>query len=148
MSAPFAPTGNQYTEAEDRRIIALVRQGVGSAEIGRMLDRSRGSIVGRIAKLRRDNRLGERTVIPTGYLPQRADAAGAIPAIKLDQDARLVAACLAKGGFPRAEVIQGCTYWLDHRDMLWAPPGEGLVHVSKPLAKVLDGVAEMVGARR
>lgn len=39
--------------------------------------------------------------------------------LKLDNDKKLVDACLAEGGFPRAVVIDGLTFWVDHNNREW-----------------------------
>lgn len=39
--------------------------------------------------------------------------------LRLGDDKKLVAACLAEGGFPRAVVHAGKTFWVAHDGQLW-----------------------------
>lgn len=117
MSVAFAAYGSCYTDDEDRQIIAMVKADVTRTEIAKRLNRSPGSISGRVGKLRTmgllpsDVPVRRAAVCASGYL--------AVPPLRLDRDDELVIACLAHGGFPRAEVIQGLTYWFGPNDMLW-----------------------------
>ena len=100
-----------YTKAEDETILKRMSEGWGYLRISRDIDRTWRSVSSRIR-----------------ILPRRANSPETSDdekPIELSRDDQLVAACLAQGGFPRAEVINGKTYWINYRNALWGSPMEG-----------------------
>lgn len=104
-----------YSPEDDAIIMRGVQEGWSRTRIAAEVGRSIASIDQRIYLLRSEGRLGP----PTRTERQISHQAAMEQPVCMDGDDDLVAACLGHGGFPRAEVIAGQTYWLDHRDMLW-----------------------------
>lgn len=62
FSKAFDPKGRKFTDAEDKRIIAMYKKGESYADIGNSLDRSSQSIAGRIARLKKIGKMKHTTV--------------------------------------------------------------------------------------
>jgi hypothetical protein len=111
-------TVQPFTESELDRVVTMTLDGCTSQEIGAVLGRSPRSIRGQIGALRRDRRL------PKAWDVDDARAAApplsiVSPPLHLANDNALVSLCLRAGGFPRAVVLNGSTYWLNHEDRQW-----------------------------
>ena len=110
--------GEAYSQSEDTMICRMNADGVSPDVIAAKIGRTGKAVQGRIYVLRREG------AIP-GYSPRRrvlevSDRAVRMdPPIVLRDDDLLIRACTNEGGFPRAEVIDGRTYWLDWLDMGW-----------------------------
>lgn len=92
-----------FSTEDDKLILKLTRQGLNAAEIGRRMGRSWDSVRTRRAVLR-----GKKAKKNRGAGKQQT--APASP--KLENDDLHVAACLAQGGFVRAEVLNGRAVWI------------------------------------
>lgn len=57
FSKSFDPKGRKFTDSEDKRIISMYKKGESYEEIGNSLDRSKQSIAGRIARLKKIGKL-------------------------------------------------------------------------------------------
>jgi len=104
-----------YSAIEDAIIARGVQDGWSRSRISAEVGRSLASIDQRIYLMRSEGRLGP----PVKTERQLAHSSAMELPVSMDGDDELVAACLRHGGFPRAEVIGGQTYWFDYRDMLW-----------------------------
>jgi|GEM_PF-1972514 len=113
------PAGTAYTDAEDVKLIQLVRHGADYAEMSAALDREPRSVRARIGVLRRKGIIPRPSVPPKTSLPEGKVVSMTTPPLVLANDDRLVERCLRAGGFPRAVSINGLTYWLNHEDRQW-----------------------------
>lgn len=104
-----------YSPREDAIIARGVDEGWSRSRISAEVGRSLASIDQRIYLMRSEGRLGP----PVKTERQLAHTSAMELPVSMHGDDELVAACLRLGGFPRAEVIGGETYWINYRDMLW-----------------------------
>ena len=106
-----------FTESDLDRIVSLTLAGRTSQEIGAVLGRSPRSIRGQVGALRRNCRL------PRAHdVNDRRAAVSPLtgqPPLVLDNDNVLVSLCVSAGGFPRAVIVEGSTFWLNHEDRQW-----------------------------
>ena len=109
-----------YTDADCAAIRSGLAQRVSVRQIATDLNRNYDSLCTHIGRLRKEGKLppfAARTV-------QRHQMPGvdAVPALVLDDDETLVAACLAQGGFPRAVITRVGTIWAGHDGKPWRGP--------------------------
>lgn len=111
-------TPQPFSESDLDRIVKLTLDGCTSQEIGGVMGRSPRAVRGHIGALRRAGRLPKSWTVDD----RRAAApplAIVQPPLQLANDNVLVSLCLRAGGFPRAVVVNGSTYWLNHEDRQW-----------------------------
>lgn len=113
------PAGTAYTEAEDMKLAQLVRQGLCYADISKQTGRQPRSIRARVGILRRHGTIPRPNVPPKSSLPEGKVVSMTTPPLVLANDDKLVERCVRAGGFPRAVVLNGSTYWLNHEDRQW-----------------------------
>lgn len=119
-SVPFAenPGPKPYSadELETLRTLYLAR--VALAKIAEKLGRSRWSVEKRLSDMRRNGELSEdpsrRGTLHGHHINIKPE-----PPVRLRDDDRVIRDCLAQGGFPRATVINGKTYWLNADNGPW-----------------------------
>ena len=116
----------EWTEGEDRELIALVRKGRPYEAIAKLLHRSKKSVKDRVSILRRKDRLGTATHLPIALIRDATEPVKDSwqPALSLGPgDDELVAMCNALGGFPRAERVnyrgQKVTVWINGQGRPW-----------------------------
>ena len=111
-------TAEPFTESDLDRVVSMTLDGCTSQEIGAILGRSARAVRGHIGALRRAGRLPKCWTID-----DRRAAAPPLsivqPPLHLANDNALVSLCLRAGGFPRAVVLNGSTYWLNHEGLQW-----------------------------
>jgi hypothetical protein len=111
-------TVQPFSESDLDSIVAMTLDGCTSQEIGTVLGRSPRVVRGHIGALRRAGRLPKCWTID-----DRRAAAPPLsivqPPLHLANDNALVSLCLRAGGFPRAVVLNGSTYWRNHEDRQW-----------------------------
>ena len=113
------PAGTAYTDAEDVKLIQLVRRDADYAEMSAALNREQRSVRARIGVLRRNGHIPRPSVPPKTSLPEGKVVSMTTPPLVLANDDKLVERCVSAGGFPRAVSINGSTYWLNHEDRQW-----------------------------
>ena len=111
-------TPQPFSESDLDQIVKLTLDGCSSQEIGAVLGRSPRAVRGHIGTLCRSGRLPKSWTVD-----DRRAAAPPLaiiqPPLQLANDNVLVSLCLRAGGFPRAVVVDGSTYWLNHEDRQW-----------------------------
>lgn len=72
FSKSFDPRGRRFTENDDKRIMAMYKNGATYKEIGDSLDRSEQSIAGRIARLKKNGKL-KQTAVQRNWTQKEVD---------------------------------------------------------------------------
>lgn len=110
------PQAPAYSDDEDATIIRMIAEGAKPGQIAEAIGRSPSSASVRIFRLRQAGR------IPPGKGWVAKDYLSPVswtPAIVLHNDDKLVKACVAQGGFPKAIAYAGKTYWLNADNGPW-----------------------------
>jgi len=109
--------GSQYEPHEDTLICRMVAGQRALQDIAAALERSEKSVQQRIHVLRKAGDIA-------GYSPRRKvleveQSVSLTPPLELRLDDDLVRTVRRLGGFPRAEVVGGRTFWLTHDNRQW-----------------------------
>lgn len=72
FSKSFDPRGRRFTENDDKRIMAMYKNGATYKEIGDSLERSEQSIAGRIARLKKNGKL-KQTAVQRNWTQKEVD---------------------------------------------------------------------------
>lgn len=129
-----------YSQQEDDTIVQMMPD-FQARDIAKALGRSIDSVKVRIWRLRSAGAIKRPPIhiSDAARSSKKADApVTLVPPITLNDDDELVARCIAEGGFPRAFVHDGMTYWINLRHAPWrhTPPEP----VRRPRARALKAI--------
>lgn len=129
MSALSRPAARPYDPSEDEALRQAAINGRTYAETAREIDRSEKSVRARTVVLRvKGFIVGYEPTRSSCDKPSKSEAPG-VP-FTLANDAKLIEATRAEGGFPQAVTLGARTFWVTQTGSAWVHTPEGEMAVA------------------